>query len=166
MKALYIFLFGAVVASLQSSCASKPLALAPVGPDAGSQPLRMAQGRLQVFSATEKSIPFGSDDPTFFNLHTGYEIYDADGKSVKFVMNHASDQDEWPDTVGLAPGNYRILAASTWRGQVSVPVLIEQGKTTVVHLDNNWFPAKNAGSNSLVYLPNGEAVGWSAAANP
>ena len=141
MKIHHVFLFGAALASIQTGCASQPLALAQVGPDATCRPLPISKGRLQVFSATEKSIPFASDDPTFFNLHTGYEIYDAAGNPVKFVMNHASNMDEWPDTATLPPGKYRILAASTWCGQVSVPVVIEKGKTTVVHLDDNRFPS-------------------------
>jgi hypothetical protein len=121
---------------------------------------------LEVFSATEKSIPFASDDPTSFNLHSGYEIYDAAGHAVRFVMNHDSNMDESPDMVSLPPGKYRVLATSTWCGQVSVPVVIEQGKITVVHLDNNWFPSQKADASQLVCLPNGDAVGWSAAANP
>ena len=95
------------------------------------------KGYLQVFSATEKSPPIASDDYTYFNLHSGYDINDASGKNVKFVANHASNMDEWPDEVALPTGTYNIVAASTCCGLVTVPVVIQKGKTTVVHLDRN-----------------------------
>jgi hypothetical protein len=80
---------------------------------------------------------------------------------VQFVPNHASDMDEWPDDVSLPASNYNVVAESTWCGQVTVPVVIQKGKTTVVHLDDNWWPSSKTSTNQLVYLPNGEAVGWS-----
>lgn len=137
------------------------MALAPVGPDAISRAVPGTKGYLQVFSATEKSPPIASDDPTYFNLHTGYDINDAAGKTVKFVPNHASSMDEWPDEVRLPAGNYNIVAESTCCGLVTMPVVIQQGKTTIVHLDGNWWPPSKTSTNQLVYLPDGEAVGWS-----
>ena len=71
-----------------------------------------AKGYLQVFSATEKSNAVASDDYTYFNLHSGYDINDASRKSVKFLPNHASNMDEWPDQVTLPAGNYNIVAES------------------------------------------------------
>ncbi len=119
------------------------------------------KGYLQVFSATEKSPPIASDDPAYFNLHTGYDITDTAGKSVRFVPNHVSNMDEWPDEVTLTAGNYNIVADSTCCGLVTVPVVIQQGKTTIVHLDGNWWPPSKTATNQLVSLPDGEAVGWS-----
>ena len=137
------------------------MALAPVGPDAISRVVPGSKGYLQVFSATEKSSAVASDDYTYFNLHSGYDINDASGKSVKFVPNHASNMDEWPDEVRLPAGNYNIVAESACCGLVTVPVIIQAGKTTVVHLDRNWWPPSNTPTNQLVYLPDGETVGWS-----
>jgi hypothetical protein len=44
---------------------------------------------------------------------------------------------------------------------VTVPVVIQQGKTTIVHLDKNWWQPSKTDTNQLVFLPDGEAVGWS-----
>lgn len=137
------------------------MVLAPVGPDATSRAEPGSKGYLQVFSATEKSPPITSDDPTYFDLHSGYDINDESGKSVKFVPNHASNMDEWPDEVRLNAGKYNIVAESTCCGLVTVPVVIQQGKTTIVHLDRNWWPPSKTATNRLVFLPDGEAVGWS-----
>jgi len=137
------------------------MALAPVGPDMGKRAMAGTKGYLQVFSATEKLIPFAPDAPTLFDLHTGYDIKVADGKTVKFVANHLSNMDEWPDTVRLPAGTYNIVAESTCCGLVTVPVVIANGKTTTVHLDRNWWPPSKTSTNQLVFLPDGEAVGWS-----
>ena len=161
MKIKNVALIGAGIIPLLTGCVSSPTALAPVGPDAISLAAPGSNGYLQVFSATQKSMPFASDDPTYFELHTGYDINDAAGKSVKFVPNHASNMDEWPDEVRLTAGNYNIVAESTCCGIVTLPVSIQQGKTTVVHLDGNWWPPSKTATNELVFLPDGEAVGWS-----
>jgi hypothetical protein len=137
MKIKHIVTTGVGIISIMTGCASNPRALAPVGPAADSRVSPGTNGYLQVFSETQKSPPIASDDPTYFNLHTGYDINDAAGKSVKYVPNHASNMDEWPDQVKLPAGNYNIVAKSSSYGLVTVPVIIEAGKTTVVRLDGN-----------------------------
>jgi len=121
-----------------TGCVSKPTALAPVGPDSAgrtSTAPAFAKGRLMVFSATEKGLPYASDAPVIFDIHTGYEVTDAAGHA-RYVANHASDLDEWPDSVVLPPGDYTVVAKSASLGLVSVPVTIENGRTTSVHLDD------------------------------
>jgi hypothetical protein len=145
-----------------AGCASNPLALAPVGPEPGRPAGAGANGALQVFSATQQSTQIGDIGPgSFFHPHSGYDIDDASGQRVKFVFNHASDMDEWPDLVKLPAGHYQIVAESACCGQVTVPVVIENGKTTVVHLDRNWWPPNHTPLTQVVYLPDGEGVGWS-----
>jgi hypothetical protein len=161
MKLKIITFVGAGIIPFVTGCISNPMALAPVGPDASSRMVPGTKGYLQVFTATEKSRPIASDDNTYFDLHSSYDINDASGKSVKFVPNHASNMDEWPDEVRLPVGNYNIVAESTCCGLVTVPVVIEKGKTTIVHLDRNWWPPSKTSTNLLVFLPDGEAVGWS-----
>ena len=168
MKTIWIAFPGIALISFLNGCASTPTALAPVGPNPAGTVTSVPEGspgHLQVFSATEKSPPFASDDifdQTFpINLHTGYAITDAAGHRFKFVPNHASDLDEWPDDVRLPAGVYKIKAVSSWCGQVTMPVVIQNGKTTIIHLDNNWWPPSSAVANQLVYLPDGEAAGWS-----
>jgi hypothetical protein len=134
MKIKYVALMGAGMIPILAGCASTPPTLSPVGPGALGRAVPGAEGYLQVFSVTEKSAPFASDDHTFFNLHTGYDINDPSGKYVKFVPNHASNMDEWPDQVKLPAGNYSLVAESSGYGLVTVPVAIAAGKTTVVRL--------------------------------
>jgi hypothetical protein len=160
MKIKLILIIGAAIIPGLTGCAANPVALAPVGPDPASRAAAGPNGCLQVFSATEKSIPFASDDPTYFDLHTGYDVNDAAGKSVKYVANHMSNLDEWPDTVTLPAGTYNIVAESTCCGLVTVPVVIANGKTTTVHLDRNWWPPSKTSTDKLVFLPDGETVGW------
>jgi hypothetical protein len=161
MKIKTMVFIGVGFAPFMTGCISNPMALAPVGPDVGKRAVAGTNGYLQVFSATEKSIPYASDDSTLFDLHTGYDINTAAGKSVKYVPNHMSNMDEWPDTVKLPAGTYNIVAESTCCGLVTVPAVIENGKTTTVHLDRNWWPPSKTSTNKLVFLPDGEAVGWS-----
>jgi hypothetical protein len=162
MKIKLIILMSAAFIPFLTGCASHPTALASVGPDPhGPGPGPVANGHLEVFTATQKSPRVDNDETRRFDLHTGYEIYDASGKSIKYVANHTSNLDEWPDKVALASGAYQIVAESTWCGLVALPVVIQNGKTTTVHLDDNWFPSSKIAPQELVFLPNGETVGWS-----
>jgi hypothetical protein len=151
-------LLAAGLASGLAGCVSNPTALASVGPEAHGRIGPGPKGYLEVFTATRTvDVDFHS----YFSPHMGYDINDLTGQCVKFVPNHTSDLDEAPDRVALSPGTYKVVAESAWCGLVSVPVVVQPGKTTVVHLDGNaWRPAAAAGGR-LVYLPNGEAVGWS-----
>ncbi len=127
---------GATILPLLAGCASTPMALSPVGPEPGGTAAAGVNGRLQVFSATQQSNAIGDIGPSsYFYPHTGYDINDASGRHVKFVPNHASDMDESPDVVKLPAGHYEIVAVSASRGLVTVPVVIEGGEATVVHLD-------------------------------
>ena len=158
MKSTFLF---CGVSVMLAGCASTPLALSPVGPGPNNRPAlaqKSSEGHLQVFSAREKSNEIGFN--TYFYPHSGYRINDADGKTVSYVPNHLSDMDEYPDQVTLPAGNYQVVARSTWSGQVIVPVVIENGNTTVVHLDDSAWTPSGAAADQLVYLPNKEAVGW------
>lgn len=165
MKMKFISLIGALIIQGLSGCISNPMALGPVRPNPISPMVSSQKGYLQVFSAIVKSIPMASDDPTTFNLHSSYDIYDESGKALKYVPNHASNMDESPDQASLASGNYYIIAESSCCGSVKVPVVIQTGKTTVVHLDSNAWQPSNTPTNQLVFLPDGEVVGWSSSAS-
>jgi hypothetical protein len=162
MKTKYTALIGAGILSCLAGCVSNPLALAPVGPDAVSRALPGRQGYLEVFTATQT---IDVDFQAYFHPHMGYDINDAAGRSVRFVQNHTSNMDESPELVTLPPGNYEVVAESTWCGLVGVPVVVQKGKTTVVHLDGNAWRPPHASGGQLVYLPNGEVVGWSSGRN-
>jgi hypothetical protein len=162
IKIKIISLVGAIIIPVVAGCASNPLALATVGPQPGRPAAPGLQGSVQVFSATQTSNPIGDiGSASYFHPHSGYQIKAASGQPVRFVFNHASDMDEWPDLVNLPPGHYQIEAQSACCGLVSVPVVIENGRTTVVHLDRNWSAPSHTPANQVVFLPNGESVGWS-----
>jgi len=102
----------------------------------GNKPGQVAgdgTGYLQVYSATEQAV--GTEPGSYF-LHTGYRIYDATGKVVKWVGNHDSDTDEEPQKIELQPGAYTVWAQSGSGKYVKVPVVIKPARTTTVRLEN------------------------------
>jgi hypothetical protein len=50
------------------------------------------------------------------------------------VENHISRSDELPETVSLPVGSYTVMARSEKDGYVSVPVMIRNGRRTIVDL--------------------------------
>jgi hypothetical protein len=164
MKSICLLL-GIGLVSTWVGCSSTPVALTMVGPEPTSQKTQIvkgdgAAGCLQVFSDT-KAHSIGSD-LTYYR-HMSYNIYDRAGKRVKYVPNHIGVTDEKPSLVTLPQGNYKVVAESSAYGRVTVPVVIQADKTTVLHLDRGWRPASNISSNEVVRFPDGEAVGWSTA---
>ncbi|HSY18786.1 MAG TPA: hypothetical protein VK815_10650 [Candidatus Acidoferrales bacterium] len=157
MKTKLFTLICAAGISLLAGCASQPVALSPVGPEPENHASTAGIGYLQVFSDTETHVI--GDGPPYYP-HTGYNIYDQSGARIKYVPNHIGNMDESPTLVRVPAGNMKIVAESSAYGRVTVPVVIEGGRTTVVHLDREWQPSSNAASNKLVRLPDGEAVGW------
>jgi hypothetical protein len=147
----------AAIVLIQVGCASRSVTTATGGPGPISPAAPVPKSRLQVFSDTETHQ---SGDNTYYQLHTGYNIYDSTSKQVKYVSNHIGDMDECPSIVTITAGNYKVAARSLSYGRVIVPVVIQEGRTTVIHLDRDWKPAPETYSNQLVRLPNGEAVGW------
>ncbi len=163
MKIKIISIVTASIIPVFSGCASEPpIALAPVGPGPAASRPAMASGYLQVFSDTE-THQIGDDN--YYYPHTGYSIHDQSGKVVQYVPNHIGDMDEAPSLVNVPAGKYNIVARSASYGRVTVPVIIESGRTTVVHLDRDWKTTANNNSGQVVRLPDGEAVGWSQGAS-
>lgn len=158
MKAKNIWMAGVAAVTLLTGCASQHVAIAPVGPAPESRAAAKAGGYLMVYSAT-MARPLG--DVTWYYTHTRYNIYDPSGKWVETVPNHLGDMDEFPSRVALPAGSYKIVAQSVSYGCVTVPVVVQSFRTTVVHLDRDWRPAKSAPNQRLVRLPDGEAIGWS-----
>ncbi len=73
--------------------------------------------------------------------------------------------DEEPALVSLPAGTYRVIAEDESYGQICVQILIDSGKITNVHLEEEWKPAASQAVAALVRLPNGACVGWSADSN-
>jgi hypothetical protein len=85
-----------------------------------------------------------------------------DGKRIKHVFNSIGHYNEVPRTITLPPGEYLVRAETKNRMRVDVPVVIEQGRTTRVHLEAHWEPPTEITKAELVSLPDGFPVGWRA----
>ena len=154
--------------------------LAPVGPALTEAPQKQGAGDLEVYSARVR-VPvdlnreeffwnndFGKNDFLYEPSHTSYTIYTADGALLRKVRNAKDMGDANPTLVDLPPGEYQIQAEAEDYGgctfAVTIPVFVEPGLTTVVHLDGGWQPPRGLDAKSTVKLPNGSYVGWRAAA--
>jgi hypothetical protein len=113
--------------------AGASVTLPTVGPIDPGQYDKGAVGYLTVFSSTEQT-QWG--DGPYYYVHTGYRIFDASGKAVKWVRNHDDNADETPAKVELAPGKYMIWAQSDKYGYVKIPVIVKLAQTTAVHLES------------------------------
>jgi hypothetical protein len=158
MKLADIKWLSAAIITLVAGCVSQPVALLPVGPEPAEHVTYASTGCLEVFSDTEERVI--GDGPHYYP-HLGYNIYDNSGKRVEYVPNHLGDMDEAPTLVRIPVGDYQVVAESSAYGRVTVPIVVQSGKTTVLHLDRGWIPAANILSNEVVRFPDGEAVGWS-----
>jgi hypothetical protein len=104
----------------------------PVYPTVGpSEPEHV--GYLIVYTATE---PFNDGDLMYYT-HTDYELYSHRGVFLKKIRNSIVKGDETPERVPLTPGRYLVQAQSETDGIVRVPVIIADGRTTVVNLESD-----------------------------
>lgn len=112
-------------------------------------------GYLTVYSSTTWET---GDDEGSKLVYTDYDVNLANGTPYTHVANGGED----PDRITLPVGAYTIVARSENSGMVSVPVEIETGQLTVLHLDQK-RDSKNAfagiDESHLVRLPNGQAIG-------
>lgn len=98
-----------------------------------------------------------------YNHHSDYKIYSLDGKVLKKVSNRVSTILEDPATVNLPPGKYKAVAKAAGFGMVTVPVVIEAGRTTFVRLDGSELTSgRKTSTNDFVRLPDGLVIGWRA----
>lgn len=142
---------------LVAGCSSTPVPINSVGPAPASAAIFKPTGYLRVYTATESHQVA---ENTFYYPHTSYHIYDKSGTLVKYVLNHTGDTDQKPALERVPIGSYNVVAESESYGRVTVPVMIEEGKMTEIHLDRNWTPNTNLLTGRIVRLPDGEAVGW------
>jgi hypothetical protein len=115
---------------------------------------------LVVYSAWDSG---STEGPEGVLGHSGYTIYSPEGKALKHLDNRVHAFSEEPATVRLLPGKYKIAAEAAAFGLVMVPVVIEAGKTTFIHLDGSELTEGRQGSASdYVRLPDGVIIGWRA----
>lgn len=119
-----------------------------------------AEGGLVVYSGYDVG---GGGIDSDYSHHSDYKIYSLDGKLIKYLSNKVSAIMEDPATVSLPPGKYKVVAKAAGSGMVTVPVVIEQAKTTTVYLDGSGSHLKRMGAETnFVRLPDGSFVGWRA----
>jgi hypothetical protein len=158
------------------SAAPRVTLLKQVGPDPALPAQNTSEGFLQVYSARERA-PIDVNAETYFynndfgkneylrqDAHTSYAIYALDGRLLQRVRNTTGMNDANPTLVKLAPGVYHVKAEAEDSGEVTqtvtVPVCVEAGRTTTVHLDGKWKTTAPAKDTEMVRLHNGNVVGW------
>jgi hypothetical protein len=146
-----------------ASCASETVVSDLVGPNPVQSASSAGAGYLRVFSKQEPMTEGfdGGANPTYYQP-SDYRVYDGRGKLVRYVSNSAGKYDPTPRLVSLAPGSYIVKARAKDYLAVQVPVVIQRGQTTSVHLDDRWTPPAGANANELVVEPNGNPIGWRA----
>jgi hypothetical protein len=156
-------IFGTAIASLLLGCSTTPVALAPVGPNPTRAANMSANGQLEVYSAlqTQRDGNEYDPDPAWYQ-HTDYMVYDLNGKRVRHVFNTVGHYEEAPNVITLPAGSYLVAARAQGLLQVKVPVVIESGRTTRVHLDAKWRVPAGTSKGELVEIPGGYPVGWRA----
>ncbi len=182
MKYASLIAVSSAVACLAGCASPGPVALSvPVGPAPAAGAKTSGASQLQVYSAREMAPvdmnieeffwndDFGKNDFMYEPAHTDYTIYTQDGKVFKYVRNARTDGDAQPARVSLPPGKYTVKARARDYGWVTVPVVIEPGKLTIVNLQRGSNPVvKSVDRNDAVVLGGDRIVGWRAnlAGNP
>jgi hypothetical protein len=117
------------------------------------------EGRLIVYS--DQEIKTAGD--TDYTVYSGYDIYEGGGKLLMSVSNQEGSFGEDPSIVGLPAGSYTVVAKASDDKLVTVPIEIENFKTTTLYLDGSGARLKKSGSESdFVRLPDGSIIGWRA----
>jgi hypothetical protein len=154
----FVILSQAVLLSLLVGCSTTPVAVSPVGPNPnGQQNPAQKNGRLQVFSAFVSHAE--GDNPTW-HRHADYDLYTADGMHLMRVDNAVGHYERAPRLVVLPPGKYMVEAAAQNYLRMEVPVVIESGRVTRVHLDGAWRQVVGMPNAEVVCGPDGRPVGW------
>jgi len=146
--------------------AYRGITLAPVGP-APAPPSAAATGQLIVFSAYDVHPP-ALNKPDFVQTHTDYVVVRTDSRAQLSIHNQTGAWGQDPANVELPPGHYCVEARANGYGLVTVPVVIEAYRRTVIHLEGGgtaWDRA-GAGRSDFVCLPDGRIIGWRAGASP
>jgi hypothetical protein len=162
MNKLNSLLAAAAAGWLLTGCATarNEIVLDCVGPQpAAAASANSTSGTLLVFSAYRIGADFDSRDARRPE-YSDYRILSADGRLFQTVHNNSGTilQDAVPVT--LPPGQYRVRARANGYGYVIVPVVVEAGRKTVLHLDgDNKSDMAELNQANAVRLPDGQLVG-------
>jgi hypothetical protein len=162
-------------------CASGPKVAVqePVGPSQRIAAGTATGGSLVVYSArrpanvnlnTEAFLwnnDAGRNEFMYEPGHTDFTIYDSDGRVLQSVRNAGRDNVEDPTPVSLPTGVYTVEAeaeaSATATMTVLIPVVVEAGQTTTVHLEPTWQrPAASREPGNVVRLYDGRVIGYRA----
>ncbi len=171
---------GGVMAWL-AGCASVPevVVLEPVGPSGGVQAAGPGNGSVRVYSARQRAPvdlnaeeffwnnDFGKNEFLYGTTRTAYTILDKDGKVFRHVDNKQVAKDGKPPLVTLPAGRYTVDTLAEVPGglteTVRVPLIVETGLITSVHLEPGWKPAQEIfNPDTLVRLADGRFIGYRA----
>ena len=156
------FWLGASLIGLLVGCTTNTTVRAPVGPNPTESVSDQPTGRLEVFSALEKCRDGNDFDPDpAWHQHTDYTVYTGQGKRVRHVFNTVGHYEEAPRVIRLPPGEYFVKARAQGYLLVTVPVIIQAGRTTRLHLDAAWNPPRQLSKAHFVSMPGGYDIGWS-----
>ncbi len=160
-----------------TGCASAPkvVVLDRLGPCHTVLASAEGGGSLQVYSARVQAVTdlnaltyfwnndYGKNEFLYGAAHSDYAVFDANGKRVRQVRNSRGIDDAEPTPVTLPAGSYTIQAeAEEYPGMtltVVIPVAIESGQLTTVHLEPNWAPAGEMDPGRMVRLADGRVLG-------
>ena len=158
-------------------CASaEPVAVSgPVGPAPAGRAQASGRSSLQVSSARVRAPvdvnkeeflwnnDFGKNDFSYEPAHSDYTICTRDGKVLEHVRNARNANDPEPAVVPLPPGNYEVKAKARDYGVVTIPVVVEAGKLTLVNLQWGENPVVDSVAKANAVLLGGyRIVGWQA----
>ncbi len=137
-----------------SACATHHEILEAVGPAPPSPP-PAPHGFLRVYTPTEVY----DDKDVLYYPHRDFTILSLDGKPMKHIRNADHHWDETPALTPLPVGSYKIRSRMHRGGIVTIPVVVELGRTTNVYLDGT-FERPETPEDAYVQLPTGEIIGW------
>ena len=154
------------IGALLSGCASErdTLVLDPVGPHSSqTSSVDSTDGTLVVYSAYDVSANWTARDPRR-PVYSDYKIFYPDGNLQRAVHNNSGTMLQDAVPVELPAGRYRVVANANGYGRVTIPVVIQAGQITVLHLEGGGFWPNEAEFNktNAVRLPDGLVVGWRA----
>ncbi len=154
--------------TLWAGCASSPpgMVLQPVGPPPAPVAEVSTEGSLMVYTAYDVNAP-GIGDYEHRRHYTDYKILTQDGKLLRTVHNDVGSVARQVARVDLPEGTYHVVAKANGFGTVTIPVVIAAHQLTVVHLEGGaaWPEMSAENRANAVRLPDGEIVGWRAAAD-
>ena len=160
-----------LAAALLSGCGTGPgpngLVLDPVGPALlPSTPMTDSvspNGTLVVYSAYRRNADFNARDRNRPE-YSDYEIFSSAGALQQRIHNNSGTILQEVVPVTLPAGKYKVKARANGHGFVVIPVVIEAGRSTVVHLEGGGFWPNESVFNqtNAVRLPDGLVIGWKA----